>query len=63
MACSEVDDFDVSRPSRIASSEDGPAVVELPPGRQGHSLMMTWANPWPAVRGLRRLWLEQLEVA
>jgi len=46
MACSEVDDFDVSRASRIASSEDGPAVVEVPPGRQGHSLMMTWARLW-----------------
>jgi hypothetical protein len=44
MARNEVDDFDGSRPSRIASSEDGPAVVDAPPDRQRHSLMMTWAR-------------------
>jgi hypothetical protein len=38
MARSEVEDFVVSRSSRIASSEDGPAVAEAPPGRQGHTL-------------------------
>jgi hypothetical protein len=46
MARSELDDFDVSRPTCIASSEDDPAVVEAPPGRQRHSLMMTWARLW-----------------
>jgi hypothetical protein len=33
MARSEADDFGVSRLSRIAGSEGGPAVVEIPPGR------------------------------
>jgi hypothetical protein len=46
MARSEVDDFDVSRTSRIACSERGPAVVEVPPARQRHSLMTTWARLW-----------------
>jgi hypothetical protein len=46
MARSEVDDFDVSRSSRIASSENDPAVAEMPPGRQRHSLMMTSARLW-----------------
>ncbi len=32
MARSEVSDFGVSRPSRIAGSE-GPAVIGIPPGR------------------------------
>jgi hypothetical protein len=43
MARSEVDDFDVSRTSRIACSVPGPAVVEVPLDRQRHSLM-TWAR-------------------
>jgi hypothetical protein len=43
MARSDLDGFDVSRPSHIASS-DNPAVVEAPPDRQRHSLMMTWAS-------------------
>jgi hypothetical protein len=45
MARGEVDDFDVSRSSRIAFSKHGPAVVEVPPDRQRHSLM-TWARLW-----------------
>ncbi len=32
-ARSEVDDFGVSRPSRIAGSEGGPTVVEIPSSR------------------------------
>jgi hypothetical protein len=47
MARSEVDDFDVSRTSRIACSEHGPAVVEVSPDRQHHSLMTTWASSRP----------------
>jgi hypothetical protein len=46
MARGDVDDFDVSRTSRIACSERGPPVVEAPPDRQRHSLMMTWAGLW-----------------
>jgi hypothetical protein len=45
MARGEVDDFGVSCTSRIAGSERGPAVVEVPPDRQRHSLM-TWARLW-----------------
>jgi hypothetical protein len=46
MARSEVDDVDVSRTSRIACSERGAAVVEVPPDRQRHSLMTTWGGLW-----------------
>jgi hypothetical protein len=46
MARSKVDDVDVSRTSRIACSERGAAVVEVPPDRQRHSLMTTWARLW-----------------
>jgi hypothetical protein len=38
MARSGVDDFGVSRSSRIAGSQRGPAVVEIPPGRSRHSI-------------------------
>jgi hypothetical protein len=41
MARTEGDDFGGSRPIRR-----GPAVVEIPPGRSRHSLMMTWARLW-----------------
>jgi len=46
MARSEVDDFDVVAHQRIACSERGPAVVEVPPDRQRHSLIRIWARLW-----------------